>query len=101
MHQCIRLALPVLALVAGGCATDPDTLIAPAPERPWTVPETSRYSVVAAGHAEAAQEHGEHAAGPPAIEPAKTYELAELIDIAQRTNPRNAHRVGARAPGRN
>ena len=87
MHQCIRLALPVLALVAGGCATDPDTLIAPAPERPWTVPDASRYSVVAVGHAEAAQEHGEHAAGPPAIEPAKTYELAELIDIAQRTNP--------------
>jgi outer membrane protein len=87
MHQCIRLALPVLALVAGGCATDPDTLIAPAPERSWTVPETSRYSVVAAGRAEAAQEHGQHAAGPPAIDPAKTYELAELIDIAQRTNP--------------
>jgi hypothetical protein len=48
MHKCIRLALPVLALVAGGCATNPDTLIGPAPERPWTVPETARYSAAAA-----------------------------------------------------
>ena len=87
MQRCVRWALPVLVLLAGGCATNPDTLIAPAPERPWTVPNTPRYSAVAIGHVEAAHTPDEHGAEPPAIEPAKTYELAELIDIAQRTNP--------------
>jgi outer membrane protein TolC len=60
-------------------ATDLDALIAPTPERAWVVPDTARYAAFAAA--------GSDGALAPPIDPDRTYELAELIDIAQRTNP--------------
>jgi len=64
------------AVATSGYAGSRDAMIAPGPERPWLVPDSSRYSAV----------RGDRG-GEPAIEPGKAYELAELIDIAQRTNP--------------
>jgi len=82
----------------GGCATDPDGEHAPSPDRPWTVPNTATYSATAAERSSADQLPGQQVStsqpgpsqqtsSPPAVDPDKTYELAELIDIAQRTNP--------------
>ena len=86
----VRCALPVSAMavviVLGGCAANQDSMVAPAPDRPWVVPNTATYSAYAA----AASKEGNstnHGDGPPAIDAGKAYELAELIDIAQRTNP--------------
>ncbi|HKA40626.1 MAG TPA: TolC family protein [Burkholderiales bacterium] len=76
----------LLALPAGG-ASGGEPALAPGPERPWAVPDTPRYSAGSAGNREAARPPGEGDLGPPVIDPAKRYELAELIDIAQRTNP--------------
>ena len=76
-----------VVLMVNGCATHRDDMVAPAPDRPWTVPNTTSYSALAAGRAQAASASSLDAAGPPEIVPGKAYELAELIDIAQRTNP--------------
>jgi outer membrane protein len=79
------LAAVVLAVVkASALAVNLDLTIPPAPDRPWIVPDTATYSAIASGHSAAAR-----SAGQPGLEidPAKAYELAELIDIAQRTNP--------------
>ena len=62
-------------------------MIAPAPDRPWAVPNTASYSAVAAGCAEAAPSPSPDAAGPPEVVLGKGLRPAELIDIAQRTNP--------------
>ena len=53
----------------------------PSSDRPWKAPDMPAYS--------AALSETEHARGPgtPPIDPRKTYELSELIDLAQRTNP--------------
>ncbi len=64
-----------LALLASLGAHAGERLIPPSADRPWAVPNASSYSQRPAAGDEA-----------PAIE-AKTYELAELIDLAQRTNP--------------
>jgi outer membrane protein len=74
-------------VILGGCAGNRDPMIAPAPERPWSVPNTAAYSAIAAGQSEPARSPEQHAAPAPTIDPARAYELAELIDIAQRTNP--------------
>jgi len=76
-----------VVLTLSGCATNHDTMVAPAPERPWTVPNTASYSAVAATRAEADRTPSPDATGPPEVVLGKAYELAELIDIAQRTNP--------------
>jgi outer membrane protein TolC len=71
-------------LVVGGCvAQHPFDLAPPLPSRPWAPPDLPRYSA-----ALAEPEHkttGETAV--ISIDPEKTYELSDLIDIAQRTNP--------------
>src|SRR5262249_17895347 len=86
-----RCALAAAALAASamlsGCAGNRDAMIAPAPDRAWSVPDTARYAATAAGRSGEPRSSGDDATGPPAIEPGKTYALAELIDIAQRTNP--------------
>jgi len=72
-----RAAFIVMAAIAASAhAGSRDAAIAPSPDRAWTVPDTDRYRAIGAGAGE-----------QPAIEPGKAYELAELIDIAQRTNP--------------
>ena len=83
--------------VLGGCATDSKVEHAPAPEQSWNVPNTATYSAIAAGHSSASATAagvssadrlpGQQGSGTPAVDPDKAYELAELIDIAQRTNP--------------
>ncbi len=78
MSGALRAAalLAMATVAASGYAGSRDAMIAPGPERPWTVPDTAGYSAIGRDRADA-----------PAIEPGKAYELAELIDIAQRTNP--------------
>src|SRR4051812_15573863 len=68
--------LVMATVAASGYAGSRDAMIAPGPERPWMVPDSSRYSAI-----------DRDRAGEPTLEPGKAYELAELIDIAQRTNP--------------
>jgi outer membrane protein len=66
----------------GGCAAmKPFENAPPSPVRPWKAPDIPAYS--------AALSETDHAREPGAvtIDPAKTYQLSELIDIAQRTNP--------------
>jgi len=89
-HPSVHCALPAAALtvvsVLAGCAANHDSMVAPAPDRPWVVPNTATYSAFGAAGSKDGNSTN-HAPGPPAIESGKTYELAELIDIAQRTNP--------------
>ena len=86
--QC-ALAAAVLAAstVHEARAGDVDTMIAPVPERLWAVPDTASYAATAAGRSTQANAPGVGVPGSPAIDPSRSYELAELIDIAQRTNP--------------
>src|SRR5438046_7104290 len=66
----------------GACAAlKPFENAPPSSDRPWKAPDMPAYS--------AALSETEHARGPgtPPIDPQKTYELSELIDLAQRTNP--------------
>jgi len=76
--------LAVSLLVLGGCAArQPFEISPPSPNRPWKAPDLPRYSA-----ALAETEHppaGE--AGAVSIDQGKQYELSELIDIAQRSNP--------------
>src|SRR5205807_2903427 len=53
----------------------------PSPASPWKAPELSAYSA-ALSRPEQAREPG-----AVSIDPAKTYGLGVLIDVAQRTNP--------------
>jgi outer membrane protein len=76
-----------IVIMLSGCATNREPMFAPAPDRPWTVPNTATYSALASGRAQAVRSSETYAPGPPEVEPGKAYELAELIDFAQRTNP--------------
>ncbi len=68
--------LVVATFAASAFAGSREAMVASGPERPWLVPDSTRYSAIQPGRG-----------SEPAIEPGKAYELAELIDIAQRTNP--------------
>jgi len=71
-------------LVLGGCAAQhPFELSPPSPNRPWKAPDLPHYS---AALAETEQPHA-GATGAVSVDSSKQYELIELIDIAQRTNP--------------
>src|SRR5262249_19861474 len=78
--KCLALGL----LVLGGCAArEPFEIAPPAPNRPWNPPDLPRYSA-------ALTESEQKPAGETrsiSIDSQKTYELSDLIDIAQRTNP--------------
>ena len=71
----LRTAL-ALAFAASLDVQAGERLTPPSADRPWAVPNASRYSASPGGAQEA-----------PRVEAEKTYELAELIDLAQRTNP--------------
>jgi len=73
-------------IALGGCAANPDAMIAPAPDRSWTVPNTPAYSALALKPSAVARSPVD-GADRPVIDPGRDYELAELIDIAERTNP--------------
>ena len=82
-------ALPAGAalLVLAGCSTPPLPSIAPGPERAWRVPDSASYAALAARRDAPVSAPDSAAAAPPRIDEGKAYELAELIDIAERTNP--------------
>ena len=72
----LTLALPLL----GACAAvRPFDNAPPSSVRPWKAPNLPEYS--------AALSRTEQAREPVSIDSRKTYELSELIDLAQRTNP--------------
>ena len=73
--------------VCTGCTSSTKAMIAPEPDRPWAVPDTTRYAAASASYSEAMRGSGNGVFVVPSIEPDKTYELAELIDIAERSNP--------------
>jgi outer membrane protein len=76
------LALGLLLL--GGCAAQhPFESSPPSPSRPWKAPDLPRYS---AALAETERPHAGET-GAVSVDATKQYELSELIDIAQRTNP--------------
>jgi outer membrane protein TolC len=70
-----------MALLAGCAAVKPFDNAPPSSDRPWKAPDMPAYS--------AALSETEHAREPGTvpIDPKKSYQLSELIDIAQRTNP--------------
>ena len=70
-----------MALLAGCAALRPFENAPPSSARPWKAPDIPEYSA-ALSESERAREPG-----TVSIDPAKTYELSELIDVAQRTNP--------------
>jgi outer membrane protein len=69
-----------LTLLGGCAALQPLENAPPSSVRPWKAPDLAAYSA-----ALSKSEHGPDAAVP--IDPRKTYELPELIDLAQRNNP--------------
>lgn len=93
------LAALFVALVVAGCAADALNLAPEAPDRPWTAP-TDEAGEIRAGEAPAStQPRAETftlpknerlaklpAAEPGVVDPRKTYDLPELIDIAQSNN---------------
>src|SRR5213076_1598706 len=71
-----------VSLVAGFAAFGADSL-PPVPDKPWQPPQLREYERELAHGA-----FGEKSNGAPIeINPEKVYELPELIDIAERTNP--------------
>src|SRR4029453_6058926 len=69
-----------IVFFAGCAAWSPLRNTPPSPSRPWAAPDLPRDS--------ACLGERERASGPEvSIDPEKTYELPELIDIAQRMNP--------------
>jgi len=75
------LLVAIGMILLGACAAQkPFENAPPSSDRPWKAPDMAAYS--------AALSATEHAREPTvAVDPRKTYELSELIDIAQRTNP--------------
>ncbi len=70
-----RVALLLSALLLISCATDELALAPPAPDRPWPLPRS--------GPEVGAPTHG----NAVTIETGRQYDLAGLIDLAQRSNP--------------
>jgi outer membrane protein len=79
-RRCRMLAVGLLVL-SGCAALQPFESSPPSPSRPWKAPDLPRYSAALAERPHAA------ATGVVSIDSSKQYELAELIDIAERTNP--------------
>jgi outer membrane protein len=79
----LRRAIPaLLSVVLAGCAAwDPEANAPPSADRPWKGPGLERTA------AELAAVHRSEISEPVAIDAKKPYGLAELIDVAQRTNP--------------
>src|SRR5262245_44154725 len=76
-----RILLALGATLLGGCAAVRPVENGPATSvRPWNAPDMPAYS---AALAETAHPHDP----PVSIDPRRTYQLSELIDLAQRTNP--------------
>jgi outer membrane protein TolC len=68
-------------LLAACAALHPFENAPPSPDRPWKAPDLPAYS------AALAESERARPSSTVAIDPKKAYELSELIDVAQRTNP--------------
>jgi outer membrane protein len=81
-RRCRMVAVGLLVL-SGCAAQQPFESSPPSPSRPWKAPDLARYS------AALAQTERPHTVetGVVSIDSSKQYELGELIDIAERTNP--------------
>jgi outer membrane protein len=74
------LLVSAMTLVGGCAAVRPFDNAPPTAVHPWRAPDMPAYS--------AALTETEHARAPGVtVDPRKTYDLAELIDLAQRNNP--------------
>jgi outer membrane protein TolC len=80
----------------GGCATSALDMAPERPDRPWSPVTTTGGEIVAGAKSGAAPTHdyilpaNSAAAGapaPPAVDTAKDYSLADLIDLAESSNP--------------
>lgn len=89
---------PVMLLALASCATDELALAPSTPDRPWVIPPANavlpRPGTVpapASSDATAADRLADTSGNAPgnavSIDPAHHYDLAELIDLAQRNNP--------------
>ena len=108
----LPLVLP-LAWALAGCAADSIDAAPPAPDKPWT-PRVAANGEIQPGPPSAAPQAktfilpenrgaGQIGAAPP-VDPGHIYDLAELIDLAERNNPAtriawNAARDAALATG--
>ncbi len=88
--------VPLLALLLGGCATSALRMAPPAPDQPWSPPVDASGGLTADPHkGKAGPTDGyvlppDPAAAmpePPPVDTAKIYELADLIDLAEQSNP--------------
>src|ERR1700756_5066254 len=90
MRRPDRVATALLSLALGGCASTALELAPPRPDRPWA-PATDaggeivpgRTDVAGADYVLPSNRAAAALAPPPALDPDRTYTLAELIDIAQ------------------
>jgi len=90
----LALGLPLLL---ASCATSSIEMAPERPDRPWTPTVTQSGEIVAGSRSNGSATNGfvlpaNPALGvlppPPAIDSAKSYSLAELIDLAESTNPK-------------
>ena len=78
-----HICLAAVASVAVDFSVFGGDLAPPSPDKPWYPPQLHEYEKKLAH-----REVGESPSGTPiAIDPEKVYDLPELIDIAERTNP--------------
>jgi outer membrane protein len=86
-----------LALLLGNCATSALRLAPERPDQPWNPAVSSTGDIIPGSHGSGSSADGyvlpaNPALGvlpaPPAIDSARSYSLAQLIDIAETTNPR-------------
>jgi outer membrane protein TolC len=97
MHRLETVPAFCLALLLAGCATSAVEMAPERPDRPWAPAVTPGGEIVAGSRSSAAVPGGyllpaNPALGvlpaPPALDSAKSYSLAELIDIAESASPR-------------
>src|SRR5580704_12277936 len=87
----LRASLAGLALLLAACgaiqpklATDPNALAPPTATKSWAPEEATR---IPGGKATLDAFSSRSASSPPAIQPGRVYDLPNLIDLAQQTNP--------------
>ena len=97
MHDLKRMTAIVLACASlAGCATSALDMAPQRPDQPWR-PATTDEGEILPGPADASTASSDYTlpanknlanvAAPPALNAAKTYSLAELVDIAESSNP--------------
>ena len=85
------LCLAFFALVLAGCASDAINRAAPSPEAPWVADGQQGRAAGAPDFSVPAEPQLSLVSTPVSVNVDRTYGLAELIDLAQRTNPATRH----------